>query len=88
MTINASIECRHCKYDSEKRVVLVRKPLISNPLQLLYGYQEFYCNNKIKVFRSFGRDKNRDKIFKWFEEICENHILVKNNIIRRTKKCP
>ena len=78
MTINSSIECRHCKYDSEKRVVISQKPLQKVDVFLPNGYKEFLCNNIVKIKRLWKKSEDSgEKIFKWVEEICKNHILVK-----------
>lgn len=80
----SKIECRCCRENTEKRVVLKRNPLQKVHTILPGEYQELFCNNKIKALRSFGRDENESKILKWFEEVCENHILVKK--IKKYKK--
>ena len=76
-----AIECRCCKVDTFKRIVITRKPLKELP-DKYRGYREFCCNNTIKTKRIWTRKKDesgkRNKnTYKWLEEVCRNHMLVK-----------
>lgn len=77
MSINSGIECRCCKYDSEKRVVIKRNPLQKVVIIFPNGYEEFCCNNIIKTRRIWIKRGRGKSIYKWITENCRNHILVK-----------
>ena len=66
----SNVECRCCKNNTEKRVVVKRFPLKKTCINLLEGYEEFYCSNIIRT-----KKKGRD-IYEWITEECRNHILI------------
>jgi len=70
-------ECKICKKDTEKRVVIQRNPLKKLDTLLPNGYEEFYCNNKIKTKRIWNKDIRGKNVYKWIEEECRNNIIVK-----------
>ena len=62
------VKCRVCETDRPKRKVITRMPLVEIELPEGYSeYKEFVCMNIIKELR-------KDK--KWYDNVCENHILV------------
>lgn len=71
-----NIECRCCREDTEKRIVITRKSLKELEIILPKGYKEFYCQNIIKAKRVWKKERNKN-IYKWIIEECRNHILVK-----------
>ncbi|KKL23558.1 hypothetical protein LCGC14_2424180 [marine sediment metagenome] len=70
------IECKICKFDKKKRRVIIRKPLEEIELNPSNGYREFYCSNRIKVFRRWNLNTDGLRESKWFEEECGNRLLV------------
>ncbi len=72
-----TIECKCCKEDTIKRVVIKRKPLEKTGTILPDGYQEYHCKNIIKCRRVWCRDKQGKNTYKWIIEECRNNILVK-----------
>ena len=62
-------KCRVCENDKPKRKVVKRMPLMEIELPEKYSdYKEFMCMNIIKELR-------KDK--KWYDNVCENRMLVK-----------
>jgi len=62
------VKCSLCENRHPKRKLIKRMPLLENELPEEYSdYKEFMCMNTIKELR-------KDK--KWYDNICENHILV------------
>jgi len=62
------VKCRVCEKDRPKRKVIKRMPLVEIELPENYSdYKEFVCMNIIQELR-------KDK--KWYENVCEYHILV------------
>lgn len=63
------VKCSVCEKDKPKRKVIKRMPLLENELPEKYNdYKEFMCMNIIKELR-------KDK--KWYNNVCENRMLVK-----------
>lgn len=78
----SNIECRCCREDTEKRIVIIRKSLKELEMKLPKGYKEFYCQNIIKTKRVWKKERNKNiyhnkNSYKWIIEECRNHILVK-----------
>ena len=62
-------KCRVCENDKPKRKVVKRMPLLEIELPEKFSdYKEFMCMNIIKELR-------KDK--KWYDNVCENRMLVK-----------
>lgn len=62
------VKCRLCEKDKPKRKVIKRMPSVENELPEKYSnYKEFMCMNIISELR-----KNK----KWYENVCENRMLV------------
>ncbi|MFX1366735.1 MAG: hypothetical protein ACFFCE_19720 [Promethearchaeota archaeon] len=62
------VKCRLCEKDKLKRKVIKRMPSVENELPEKYSnYKEFMCMNIVSELR-----KNK----KWYENICENRMLV------------
>lgn len=75
-----NVECRHCKENTEKRIVVKCKPLKKLDTILPNGYEELYCSNSIKTRRVWFTHIDGKKEYKWIEEECRNHILVRKKI--------
>lgn len=73
----SKIECRCCKINTKKRVVVKRNPLRKSNSEFRPGYEEYYCSNIIKSRRPWYTDIRGKKIYKFFEEECRNNIIVK-----------
>lgn len=74
-----NVECRCCKNNTEKRIVIERKPLQKVNVILPNGYKELYCKNIIKTKRIWKKKERGQNIYKWITEECRNHILVRNH---------
>ena len=73
------VKCNPCSRNTHKRVVVKRKPLTDITDEMPYHPQvvkEFLCTNKIRVLRSTGKDSNERNIYAWFDDICENRIII------------
>ncbi len=75
-----NVECRCCKEDTEKRVVIKRNPLQKVNVILPNGLKELYCKNIIKTKRLWKKIGRGENIYKWTTEECRNHILVRKKI--------
>ena len=80
MNDQSKIRCTPCSKNTHKRVVVKRKELIDITDEMPYHPQvvrEFLCVNKIRVLRSTGKkDINERNVYRWFEDVCENHIVI------------
>lgn len=72
-------ECRVCKFDKPRRRVIKRKPLIDITDEMPFDphvKEEWLCVNTIKKLRPTGKDFNGRNIYKWFDDTCDNHIVI------------
>lgn len=75
------VECGFCKRNTHKRGVVKRKPLKDITDKMLPHPDvktEFLCLNEIKILRPVSKDINGKNIYKWFDDICEGHVVILN----------
>ncbi len=67
-------ECRYCQRDTLKHKVLTRKKLVR--FEETDKIIDLICLNSILVRHPVGYNKKGSKEYRFFREICENHILL------------